>query len=314
MSALMYLNYAIAEVGCRNVTVQGMIGRYRLLFDLEFDLKKWERGQVEDYLPYLNSLRAEVRMEGFLIGTAMPTEEDFLHPMNPDVPGTITTSRTFALDLDRLALDEVERRRKSRDTPFELEVLGTATVRRLSDAARPDPQTFGPSVPVEPLLFESRLVRTTVRHQIAQSDWVKLLEQMDYARTLLFEIPWPEDTRDGLAEAVSRFEGARISFLSGYYTEAVGKLRDSMDEARKALDIPGPNWKALADGSQRKEMTREDRFVLAWEAARHLTHSAHHGGSYSREEARYILGMGALTLSLAATAPGVLRKTEGAAP
>lgn len=309
MSALVYSNYIIAEVECRNVTAQAMIGRYQLLFDLRFDLKKWESGQIREHVPYVTDLRATAKAKGVLIGTALPTEEDFLPSVDPTIPGTVTVNRAFALDVDRQVLEGIERARAGRDADFELEVAGTASILSLGEGdARETP--FGALRWLEPLLIEPRRTTTLVYHRVTRSDWVELLNGVGYGRTLLFEIPWPEGAEGRLADAVSHFEGARAAFLSGFYTNAVAKIRESLDRAAEAAAVGKLDWSKVANGKSRQEMRLEERFLLAWNAARHLTHPAHHGGSYSREEASYILGMGALALSLAANAPGVLKEAS----
>lgn len=309
MSALMYSNYVIAEVECRNVTAQVMVGRYRLLFDLKFDLKKWESGQLRGHVPYVTGLRATAKANGALLGMALPTEEDFLPPIDSATPGTLTATRIFALDVDQQVLEEIEQARAERDADFELQVTGTASILSLGKGdTRETP--FGPLRQLEPLLVEPRQATARAYHRVPRSDWVELLNGTGYGHTLLFEIPWPEGREDGLSGAVSQFEAARAAFLTGSYTEAIGILRDSLDRAADAAAVGTLDWSKVA-GKSRREMSLEERFLLAWNAARHLTHPAHHGEHYSREEARYVLGMGALALSLALKSPGVL---NGAGP
>lgn len=309
MSALMYSNYVIAEVECRNLTAQVMVSRYRLLFDLKFDLTKWESGQLRGHVPYVTELRMTAKANGTLLGMALPTEDNFLPPIHPDTPGTVTVTRFFALDVDQQILEGIEQARMERDADFELEVFGVASILTLGEETAVE-TPFGRLAKTVSLLHEPRLSSASVHHKVSQSDWVELLDRMGYARTLLFEIPWPNGAEDKLPQAVSQFEAARAAFLSSSYAEAVGKLRDSLDTARKQLNILRPQWSQLSDRKYREGMDLNERFVLAWEATRHLTHPARHGDNYSRGEARYILGMGALALSLAATVPGVLQKTE----
>lgn len=95
--------------------------------------------------------------------------------------------------------------------------------------------------------------------------------------------------------------------MSGSYADAVGKLRESLDRAAEAVGVGKLDWNKAASGKSRNGMDLQERFLLAWNTTRHLTHPAHHGERYSREGARYVLGMGALALSLAAGAPGALK-------
>lgn len=315
MNSLNYLNYSIADVECENVRVEPAVGRHRLLLNLKFGPKNWESsGQLKGYVPFVTSLRVLVKLNGAVVGTAFPEEENFLPPVHPGTPNTIAVLRSFALDVERYTLDKIEQERKGQGIAFDLEVLGTGTVCRLQDVnsqqASSLPKPFG----IESLLFEPQLAKTSIRHTVPQSDWIKLLDQMGYARTLLFEIPWPEDAEDELADAVSYFEGARAAFLSGFYTDAVVKLRKSLESACSTIDFEDSMnkvWSKVSGEKKMKDMELGERFLLAWSSVRHLTNSAAHPGeNYSREEARYILGMGALALSLAANAPGVLTEAS----
>lgn len=312
MSSLNYLNYAIADVECENVDVEPAVGRYRFLFELNFDLKKWEgSGLSRGYVPSLTSLRVVVKLNGAVVGTAFPEEEDFLPPVHLEAMNTVAVRRSFALDIDPRTLDKIEQERGGQeDIAFELEVLGTGTVFALRDANSQHASSLPKPLGIEPLLFEPRLAKADIRHQVPQSKWIELLDRMGYARILLYEIPWPKSEDDKLNEAISHFESARKSFLSGSYTEAVGKLRGSLDSAGETVSLGKLDWGKVASGKSRERMSLNKRFLLAWNSVRHLTHPAHHGDNYSREEAHYILGMGALALSLAAAAPGVLQETE----
>lgn len=111
-----------------------------------------------------------------------------------------------------------------------------------------------------------------------------------------------------MREAISLCESARRSFLTGSYKAAVSELRDSLDKACSTIECERKtNWDNVAKRQSREEMQLQERFLLVWNSVRHLTHPAHHGEHYSREEAHRILGMGALALSLAADAPGMLK-------
>lgn len=315
MSSLSYSTgiNTIADVKCENVSVEQAVGRYRLLFELSFDLKNWEDNMFhQGYISSLTSLRVVVKLNDAVVGTAFPKEEDFLPPVRPGTSNTVTVRRRFALDLDRLALEEIEQVRRGQDITFELEVIGTATVFALRDANFQHASSFPEPLGIEPLLFEPCLAKADIRHQVPQSKWIELLDRMGYARILLYEIPWPKSEDDKLNEAISHFESARASFLSGFYTDSVVHLRKSLDSACAAIGCENnANWSNVAKRESREGMMLQERFLLAWNSVRHLTHpAAHHNGSYSREEALYILGMGALALSLAANAPGVLRGTS----
>lgn len=314
MSEMMYSNMIVAGVVCRDVSAYQVVGSHRLVFELEFDLRKWGKSHAA----YVTTLRLAVKIDSVMLGIAWTEEEDFLPPAEPEFLNSEKVRRRFAVSMDHQTLDEIERKRKAADLSFEIEVLGTGELCRLQDETLPETTPVGNFVRAEPLAFGKRLVKATLYHQMPQSVWVKLLDQMGYARTLLFEIPWSKDPGDSLAEAISHFEDARRLFLSGYYAEAVARLRDCLDSACSVIDCEKFSWKKvsekLSEKASREDMKAQERFLLVWNSVRHLTNFAHHEGDYSREEAHYILGMGALALSLASTAPGVLRKAEEEAP
>lgn len=308
MSLLRYSSHTIADVECQNIVVEQAIGRYRLLFELNFDLRNWDGSLTRGYVPSLTSLRLVVKLNGAVVGTAFPEKEDFLTPVHPGTSNTVAVRRSFALDIDSHTLDRIEQERSEQDVSFELEVFGTGTIFAVRDANFQHDPSFPKPLGIEPLFFEPCQVKADIRHQVPQSDWIKLLDQMNYARTLLYEIPWPKSDDDKLNEAISHFESARHSFLSGSYKDAVGKLRESLDSACLAIGCEkNANWGKVVKRQSREALTIQERFLLTWNSVRHLTQRAHHGDDYSREEARYILGMGALALSLAVNAPGVLK-------
>ncbi len=305
MSSLSYFSRVIADVEYKNVTVEPVVGHYRLIFHLEFGPKNWN----DSYIPSLTSLRAAVKLNGTSVGTALPTAEDFLPLVQPKSSYSTSIQRSFALDIDLRTLGRIERERKEQGVAFEIEVFGTATVHSLFSGDSPERRDafFPLPLRIEPLLSEPFLARADICCGISQSDWIDLLHRMGYARTLLYEIPWPAGDGDTLRSAISHFESARELFLAGNHKGAVAELRDSLDSACAEIDCEQLQWDKVKNGESRKSMQLDERFLLAWNSVRHLTHSAHHGGNYSREEARYILGMGALALSLAASTPGLLQ-------
>lgn len=308
MTSLNYSHKIIADVECQNVTAHPAMGHYRLVFTMKFDLKKWNG----DYLPSLTDLRLVVKLKHGVVGTALPQEESFLPTVSPNASNSIAVQRSFAVDVDRYILDNIEKARREGDIPLELEVLGTGTIHYLRDAAPQDKMPFSPVVGIEPLLFEPFLTKANVHYRLPQSEWIELLDRMEYARVLLYEIPWPKSDDDKLSEAISYFESARESFLSGSYTDAVAKLRKSLESAWSTISCEKLVWSNKVKNSEsRGKMTLPERFLLTWNSIHHLTHpAAHRSGNYSRDEAHYILGMGGLALSLAANASGMLEEAR----
>lgn len=281
MSSLSYFSRVIADVEFRNVTVEPVLGHYRLLFHLQFGPKNWN-DWYDSYIPSLTSLRAAVKLNGTSVGTALPTAEDFLPLVQPKSSNSTSIQRSFALDIDLRTLDRIERERKEQGVAFELEVIGTATVCALSsgDSSERRHSSFPPPLRLEPLLFESQLAKADIHCRISQSDWIELLHSMGYTRTLLYEIPWPAGDGDQLQRALAHFERARELFLAGNHKGAVAELRDSLDSACAEIDCEqGFPWDKVKNRESRESMQLDERFLLAW----NMRSSSHAFGASWRE-------------------------------
>ncbi len=160
MSSLNYSSRVIADVEYKHVTVEPVLGLYRILFHLEFDRRKWD----DNYVSCLTSLRVAVKLNDTVLGTAFPTAEDFLSPVSPKNTNPTPVQRSFALDIDLRALERIEDDRREQGVTFELDVFGTATVHLLFAGGSSERMhsPFPPPLSVEPLLFEPYLTKADI--------------------------------------------------------------------------------------------------------------------------------------------------------
>lgn len=126
---------------------------------------------------------------------------------------------------------------------------------------------------------------------VRQQEWIEALEQMEYRRTLLFELPVP--TSDSpIGELVRR---AQTFLFKGDYDQAVALCRQAIEKIEAQLGDQSSASRAVEKyRTNRKEMDETERLLFLREALKHTTHSAvHHNDNhygYSRNQAKAILG------------------------
>lgn len=109
--------------------------------------------------------------------------------------------------------------------------------------------------------------------------WVEVLEQMNYRRTLLIEVPPPdEQAQPELADAVRLLGEAQQHMLRGHDRDAVGSCRDVLEAARVAIgdtdDIPADLHEVLFAKS--RSMSKSERLRVLRRALVLVTHPARH--------------------------------------
>jgi len=107
---------------------------------------------------------------------------------------------------------------------------------------------------------------------ISQSDWISVFAELEYARTLLLELPVADARIDPeLAEAANFLSRAQQSMVRGEYREAVGLCRDLLAEVGKAL-LRGPE----AEFTDLRAKDKSQRLSLVRRALKVFTHPARH--------------------------------------
>ena len=304
-----YQSYIVAEPKIQRVALRSGAGNYFL--DIVVEASSVPHGTA---VFYIADLRATVRACNLDLGTATPVGQSFLNVASPDAKYRTQTWPSLAVAISQQAMQLIEDARTGAD--LQLNVKLQATVNAFLQAAGKPQRTQsadGPlqrSLPVcgvENNFYAPTHVEEDIQYTVPQSEWIRLLNGAGYSRSMLFEVPFPKQQAPTAASrAVSHFEAASAAFTRAEYATTVAKCREALESAVDDIGIKPPEWKKLSEKDQREKMSITDRLALCWAATRHTTHQAHHGGDYEREEARYILGMAALAISMALRKPGLL--------
>lgn len=193
------------------------------------------------------------------------------------IPSTGSFTVSFRLCLSTAQLEALEQRRRGED--FELALWFYSTL--VSGEQR-----------------KALADRHTVR--VTQSEWVKVLNSMQYQTTLLQEFGFPLHLQDrtDIAGLVMK---ARSHFLHGRYNECVADCRKLLEScplpseanaafgrARKLFSVTN-----LKEAESRESMTTQERMLALRDAIKHAANYPHHhrpeGIEYDRNEARIIL-------------------------
>ncbi len=136
--------------------------------------------------------------------------------------------------------------------------------------------------------------------RVTQSEWVKVLDAMQYQTTVLQEFGLPSHLQDN-ADIAALVTKARGHFLNGRYNECVADCRKLIEacplpsqdsaafgRARKLFSATNPR-----EAENRELMTTKERMLLVRDAIKHAANYPHHyrpdGVEYDRSEARIIL-------------------------
>jgi len=117
-----------------------------------------------------------------------------------------------------------------------------------------------------------------------QSDWNKVLEGMKFRRTLLLEIPAPDEIDNPiLADASKHLVKANEYLSKGDYRIAVAECRSVLESLKPILD----KFKEIDDDEKQqlkenKTLSKEQRIVRVCRELKNLTHLAHHADEISK--------------------------------
>lgn len=195
-------------------------------------------------------------------------------------PHAVTIPVALEADLDRARLEAIEEVRGGGHLPLMLTVYPVLS---------------------EPT-GETRTSTLQEQWQVNQGVWVGVLEQMQYRRTMLLEVPVPDaQQQPELAQAAAILGRAQQAMLRGDYREAVGLCRDVLEEMSKALGDSDPTPLPELFAGQR-QMSKADRLRVLRQALKVFTHPAHHrdavsvGMEWSRIDAASTVTMAAALL------------------
>ena len=274
----MSLNYQfkiIADARCTGVHLQDGIGLYLLRFSISFDVK----AHPDQRVPFrFENVRARV-----FAGAAASSKQRFLGNADPEAPILIRTGAECPLQIQLLfdvaisapQLEALEVIRNGGDLYFRLHLYGESY-----GAYDPSPASDDISVHVN------------------QAEWIRILGQAGFAEIVLFEVPLPAQSDNGiLKSAVDHLRKARDLFLAGHYVESVAKCRLAIESCEKAKgDEQQQSGAVKAYCDKRMAMSTSERLLLIRAAVKHYTQLAHHDldngvSCFCRSDASLILGM-----------------------
>jgi len=132
---------------------------------------------------------------------------------------------------------------------------------------------------------ESALVSDRHEHRVQQGAWVRVLEQMEYGRMILLEVPVPNvESAPLLVEPVRHLEKAQQAMLRGEWREAVGCCRDVLEALADVLldaRVQDPEVNALFEGT--RFMNKEARLRTLRRALLVLCHPARHADEVAKD-------------------------------
>jgi hypothetical protein len=225
------------------------VGFFRLTINVELVI---EPADAEQDKLAVTEFEALARMDGGLVGRFTPTVMGYL-PIRSYSGRVQRQALTLSCDLDRSRIAAIEAFRAGGNLVF-----GFSMHVRFSD---------GSSVSVDE------------GHIVNQGVWIDILREMGYQHTLLIEVPLPDAvTQPELAKAVADLEQAQMHMLAGHDRDAVGSLRDALEQVSLAFDdneqIP-PDVEHLLFANSRS-MTKAERLRVLRRALKLVTHPARH--------------------------------------
>lgn len=225
------------------------VGFFRLNINVDFVVEP--AGAEQDRLA-MTEFEALARIDGRLVGRFTPTVMGYL-PITSYSGRVQRQSLTLSCDLDRARVAAIEAFRSGGNVVF-----GFGMHVRFSDGSSTS--------------FEEG-------HTVNQGVWIDILREMGYQHTLLLEVPLPDPvTQPELAKAVADLEQAQTHMLGGHDRDAVGSLRDALEQVSLALgdndQIP-PDVENLLFANSRS-MTKAERLRVLRRALKLVTHPARH--------------------------------------
>ena len=156
------------------------------------------------------------------------------------------------LELDQRQMDEIEELRAGGGLGFWINLEGVVHVHGVVSKLNPSSgQLF---------------------YEVGQSDWIKLLNQMQYGRYMTIEVPLPQAGELGgeLATAAEALHEATDAFRRGEDEETVADCRDALEALIR--------WEGGKPQAQfgDQSLTKDERFIYAQVALQKVAHLAHH--------------------------------------
>jgi hypothetical protein len=273
--------YVIADARLARLYGQRLAGGYGLRLGVEFDVANWTQDQpfpVVVFLPATVTVTTPATA-GVVLGKAFP-ELPVLFSVNQH--SAARRPMSFDIALSPSAMEVIEGARNGEGLSFSIAIQ--AEVRRGEATS---------------IAHEQASASFTV------SDWLQVLDQCGYGRSMVFEIPLLESAT-AETPATRLLQSARNHFLSGQYAQAVGECRLVLETLTRELG----QGQQLIDAtnlhkSKKRDLDLEQRELLLRQTAVDYSHPAHHTDAglpadlFDRRSAQMLLAVTATLVSAA---------------
>lgn len=166
------------------------------------------------------------------------------------------------IDLDSNRIEAIEQIRLGGDLTFSIDLYATAIQNENS----------------------VQLHRQVYELVVNQSDWIKILENIGYRKTVFLEIPVPlGNTYPSFNDATKHLENAQKQMLHGHYREAVAACRDALESLNRLLNVSDENIP-----SERKERNKMERISAIRREIYNFTSAAKHSDKTTSEFEWYL--------------------------
>ena len=231
---------------------EAALGFFRLNLYVDFVVEPTGTPLERQDSSRMTELVAEARIGGRSIGRFVTLSPGYL-PVKSYSARTNHQSIPLSCDLDRARIEAIEEVRSGGNLALDVSIQG-----RFDDGS--------PISGSEPFV-------------VNQGIWINALAEMGYKKTLLIEVPLPDlHAQPEMAKAVADLEQAQRHMLLGHDRDAVGSLRDALDQLTLAFGdddkIPADLERVLFANS--KSMSKADRLRVLRRALKLVTHPARH--------------------------------------
>lgn len=262
--------YHMADVQIQHVAGERGLGIHTLRFSVSFSITNQYPSDPPGM--FIDCLRANVWVHVANRGRLFLGTGEFEKPLV--VRRLVNSSTQSSLlrvtlgDAQLLALEEL---RGGGGVVFEVEVIGLAH-------APNDTYPAAHSVRVE----------TNLSH------WVKILESLGTADSIVVGVDIPLNASTQMIHAVECLKKARQALVAGEYQHAVGSCRLALDSLKEASPILQELSKSVWGGKS-SEFSKPQRAAAIYNAVRNYTHLGHHLGGegqpevFSRRDAAMVL-------------------------
>jgi hypothetical protein len=245
--AIIWNSRAIADTSISGIHGQPAVGGHVLRFSIKFEVSNWDEAGPAARVSVLWARAQLGGTTALALGTAFPeTSRPFKLQKFSHTSGAL-----FDLVLTRQAMEALEAARNGQDLEITLNLL---TEVHVDD--------------------DVHSVQDKIVGKFNVSQWLPVLDQCGYGRSLLFEVPIPP-VAAGSSASIAVLEDARNFIHSGHYPEAVARCRMALECLVNDLGLASAMSDAVA-AKPAKNRTRLQRELVMLHSAINFAHLAHH--------------------------------------